>query len=97
MSELKDMIKIDDTVVENASGGNDGCGCGSVVANLRSGYLAMRTQPYYSECNEIGCLYNGDCVQIVSGIIGGRDGNNYVVVYSPRLGKQGYVNAAYVC
>ena len=41
-------------------------------------------------------LYNGDRVQIVSGIIGGKDGHNYVVVHSPKLGKQGYVNAAYV-
>ena len=98
MSEIKDMMKLEDAVVENAAGGNDGCnGCYSTVCGLKTGYLAMRTQPYYSEANEIGCLYNGDCVQIVSGIIGGKDGHNYVVVYSPKLGKQGYVNAAYVC
>ena len=46
MSEIKDMMKLEDTVVENAAGGNDGCcGCGSTVCGLKSGYLAMRTQP----------------------------------------------------
>ena len=97
MTELKEMIRVEDAAVKNTAGGNDGYGCYSTVCNLRSGYLAMRTFPYYSEANEIGCLYNGDCVQIVIGIIGSKDGHCYVIVYSPRLGIQGYVNAAYVC
>ena len=96
MNGIQNMVKLDDAVVMNTAGG-DGCVCFNTVANLKSGWLALRTEPYYNAANEIGHLFNGDCVQILSGPIAGKDGHTYIVVYSPKLGMQGYVNAAYVC
>ena len=60
----------------------------SVPAN---GYLALRTDMVYDSTNEIGRLYTGDTVQYI------RDGNGtYWYVYSPKLGRYGYINRVYV-
>ncbi|MBR3158983.1 MAG: SH3 domain-containing protein, partial [Atopobiaceae bacterium] len=55
------------------------------------GYLALRTAPSYDEANEIGELYTGDTVEVQD-----KSGGKYWWVYSPKLGKSGYVNADYL-
>ena len=56
-----------------------------------SGYLALRSAMAYDSRNEIGALYNGDivCFQSVGN-------STYWYVYSPKLGKSGYVNCKYL-
>ena len=101
MSEIKDMKILDDVVAANAAGGDccDPCasGCTKRVGGLQSGYLALRTEPKTTESNEIGALCNGDTVQVLGGTVCGCDGRNYVLVYSPKLCAQGYVNASFIC
>ena len=57
---------------------------------VSSGYLALRTDPSYSN-NEIGPLYTGDEVML----IGGAEGS-YVRAYSPKYGTHGWVNAGFL-
>ena len=57
---------------------------------VNSGYLALRTEPSYSN-NEIGQLYTGDVVML----IGGAEGS-YVRAYSPKYGTYGWVNAGFL-
>lgn len=57
---------------------------------VSSGYLALRTDPSYSN-NEIGQLYTGDEVML----IGGAEGS-YVRAYSPKYGTHGWVNAGFL-
>ncbi len=54
-------------------------------------YLAFRSQPADNSRNVIGPLYNGNEVQL----LGSRKGN-YVKVYSPDYGCNGWVNANYL-
>lgn len=61
------------------------------TVRVAKGYLALRTQPSYSEKNEIGALYTGDQVQIIR-----YTENGYVYVYSYTLSTYGYVNASYL-
>ena len=42
------------------------------VMNLKTGWLALRTEPVYDYKNEIGQLKNGDDVQIVGNLIPGK-------------------------
>lgn len=56
-----------------------------------SGYLALRNAKAFDASNEIGRLYNGDRVQVIS-----SDGSDYWYVYAPGLQKYGYVNHAYL-
>ena len=58
---------------------------------VSSGYLALRSAMAYDSRNEIGALYNGDivCFQSVGN-------STYWYVYSPKLGKSGYVNCNYL-
>lgn len=59
--------------------------------SVPNGYLALRTAMAYDSNNEIGRLYTGDTVQYI------QDGNGtYWYVYSPKLGRYGYVNRVYV-
>ena len=57
---------------------------------VSSGYLALRTDPSYSN-NEIGQLYTGDEVML----IGGAE-DSYVRAYSPKYGTHGWVNAGFL-
>ena len=69
------------------------------VCRLNSGYLAVRTSPAAERENEIGCLYNGDQVQVVGGTVRGSGFGGmatYILVYVPRLRIQGYVNEYYL-
>ena len=61
------------------------------TVKVDTGYLALRTAPSYDEANEIGELYTGDTVSV-------QDTSNgqYWWVYSPKLGKSGYVNKDYL-
>ena len=53
-------------------------------------YLALRSAPCYSGCNEIGRLCNGDTVEVKS------CSGTYWYVYSPKLCMSGYVNSRYL-
>lgn len=55
-----------------------------------SGYLALRTAPSFDASNEIGQLYSGETVQVLS------QSGDYWYVYSPKYGMQGYVNSDYL-
>lgn len=66
-------------------------GTPKTVCNIKEGYLALRTAAAYDQANEIGELYNGDTVYY-----NGSSTNGYAWVYSPKLGKSGYVNANYI-
>lgn len=65
--------------------------CGTYSVKVNTGYLALRTAPSYDERNEIGELYTGEVVQVQD-----RSNGQYWWVYSPKLGKSGYVNADYL-
>ena len=61
------------------------------TVKVDKGYLALRTAPSYDESNEIGELYTGDTVERCGGSSG-----KYWWVYSPKYGREGYVNADYL-
>ncbi len=96
---MTDLNKINEEELAGVSGGN---ATGNIyrrkVANLKTGYLALRTQPNYDHGNEQRGheLFNGDYVFIEGGNTVGRDGNPYVWVYSPKTNGRGYVNANYL-
>ena len=54
-------------------------------------FLALRSQPKYSDSNIIGKLYNGYHV-----VKSDRRSGEYVWVYSPDLDCSGWVNASYL-
>ena len=56
------------------------------------GYLALRSAPEFDPSNEIGRLYTGDTVELISTINTG----SYIEVFSPKYGVYGYVNAGFV-
>ena len=91
--------KINEQNLENVNGGYATTNT-RVVANIPDGYLAVRTATSFQYENEIGRLYNGDVVQITGPYVPGTGINGtpatYVMIYSPRLGISGYVNAAYL-
>ena len=59
--------------------------------SVKTGYLALRTAKAFDSRNEIGELYTGDKVEVLDS----SDGT-YWYVYSPKLGKYGYVNKNYL-
>lgn len=61
------------------------------TVSVSSGYLALRTEKEYDYSNEIGELYTGDVIQTLDT----RD-SQYWYVYSPKLGRSGYVNKDYL-
>lgn len=63
----------------------------SWTVRVDSGYLALRTAKAYDYANEIGALYSGEIVQLLDT----RD-SQYWYVYSPKLGRSGYVNKDYL-
>jgi len=71
-------------------------GTGSVTGptytvKVSDGYLALRTAKAYDSKNEIGALYTGETVQVQD-----SSDSTYWYVYSPKLGKSGYVNRNYL-
>ena len=61
------------------------------TVRVESGYLALRNYPAYDYSNEIGKLYNGDTVYVIS-----TPYSDYWWVYSPSLNREGYVNCNYL-
>ena len=64
---------------------------GSYTVSVASGYLALRTEPSYDSRNEIGQLYSGDTVEVKE-----KTNDTYWWVYSPKYGRNGYVNRNYL-
>lgn len=84
------------TALQNSNGGITGPGSAPesdlgdyYVAGVTQ-YLALRREKSYDSANEIGKLYNGECVQVLS-----REGT-YWYVYAPKLGMYGYANGEYL-
>lgn len=96
---MTDMNKINEEELTNVSGGG---ATGNInrrkVANLKDGYLAMRTAANYDYNNELrgNELYNGDYVFVEGAYVTGKDGNPYVWVFSPKTNCRGYVNANFL-
>ena len=61
------------------------------TVRVQSGYLALRTAKAFDSSNEIGALYTGDTVEVKD-----TSDSTYWYVYSPKLGKSGYVNKNYL-
>ena len=59
--------------------------------SVSKGYLALRNAMAYDSSNEIGELYSGDTVEVTD-----YTTSDYWYVYSPKLGKSGYVNNNYL-
>ena len=59
---------------------------------VTDGYLALRSAPSFDASNEIGQLYTGDTVELISTYNTG----SYVEVFSPKHGAYGYVNAGFL-
>lgn len=81
--------------LEKVAGGNDGLRTRK-VANLITGYLAIRNYPSYDAANELGSLYNDDYVYSTE-----RYNGDYVWVYAetrydPYYGKNAYKGYGWV-
>ena len=61
------------------------------TVSVTDGYLALRNAASYDYNTEIGQLKNGDTVTIQGGANG-----SYVMVYSPKYGTNGWVNAGFL-
>ena len=59
---------------------------GDYKVKVDKNYLALRSAPSYDANNEIGKLYTGDVVTVQ------EKRGQYWWVFSPKLGKEGYVN-----
>lgn len=68
-----------------------GSGYDTKTVRVDKGYLALRTAKAYDSSNEIGAMYTGETVQVIS-----RDSGDYWYVYSPKLGRYGYTNKNYL-
>ena len=68
-----------------------GSGYDTKTVRVETGYLALRTAKAYDSANEIGEMYTGETVQVIS-----RDSGDYWYVYSPKLGRYGYTNKNYL-
>ena len=68
-----------------------GFAANNYTVTVASGYLALRNAKAYDSSNEIGELYTGDTVDVTD-----SSGSTYWTVYSPKHGKTGYVNRAYL-
>ena len=56
------------------------------TVSVKTGYLALRTAPEYSDANIIAKLYNGDKVEVL------EKSGQYWWVYAPSADAKGYVN-----
>lgn len=72
-------------------GGSIGGSSDTRVVRVSEGYLALRMAKAFDSSNEIGKLYTGETVQLLDT----RD-SQYWYVYSPKLGRSGYVNKDYL-
>lgn len=61
------------------------------TVKVNSGYLAIRNAMAFDYRNEMGKLYNGDKVRVYQ-----KPNSTYWWVYSPKLGRYGYVNKNYL-
>lgn len=61
------------------------------TVKVKTGYLALRNATSYDSRNEIGKLYTGDIVMVIS-----STSSEYYYVYAPSLKKYGYVNGNYL-
>lgn len=70
-----------------------GAGSGSFTKTVKvqKNYLALRSAKAYDYYNEISKLYTGDIVEVKD-----TSDATYWYVYSPKLGKSGYVNKNYL-
>ena len=59
--------------------------------NVKSGYLALRSEKAFDKSNEIGQLNTGDLVEVTN-----RKDSTYWYAYSPKLDKCGYVDNRYI-
>ena len=59
--------------------------------NVKSGYLALRSEKAFDKSNEIGQLNTGDLVEVTD-----RKDSTYWYAYSPKLDKCGYVDNRYI-
>lgn len=90
MSEIK---KLNEQDLDNVAGGIGGPGEPGwkwVLANVNTGYLALRSHPAYDFRNEIAKIVNGTAFQIKPDQISG----DYVYAYFNGL--RGWVNANYI-
>ena len=60
-------------------------------ASVDSGYLALRTAKVFDSSNEIGRIYTGEKVEVIT-----KESGDYWWVYVPCLGKCGYTNKNYL-
>lgn len=63
---------------------------GQFYVYVQKGYLALRNAKVFDSSNEIGKMYNGDCILAI------KTNEKYWYVYSPSLGMYGYVNSEYL-
>ncbi len=95
-----DYLLSNDEIIRRSTGGsNSNSGSYTVwtVGNTGGGihYLALRNAPSFNSANEIGKLYDGDTVYVYSNSYSSYY-DTYWYVYSPKLGKWGYVNSDYI-
>ena len=64
---------------------------GDYRVKVDKNYLALRTAPAFEQSNEIGKLYTGDVVTVLD-----KSNDQYWWVYSPKYGREGYVNKDYL-
>ena len=101
---MKEMDQVNEQNLESVAGGN-GYGTAPVfmtVANLQSGYLALRNAPSYNYNNEVvhaGPVI-GELVQVTGGSVMGTgmtgEPCKYIWVYYAKLGVSGYANANFL-
>ena len=93
---------INELDLEIAAGGQSSSAQIKTVANLKEGYLAVRTAPHARFENEIRGtkLFNGEQVEITGEYVQGTSFSGgkatYVWVFVPKTGVSGYVNADYL-
>lgn len=70
---------------------NRGNGKWVYTAKVESGYLALRTAKAFDYSNEIGRIYTGERVEVIT-----KESGTYWYVYVPSLGLCGYTNKNYL-
>lgn len=96
--DLVSEVLSDDDLEDIAGGADASKKTFRKVGGLKSGYLAIRTEPCYDYGNEKRGheLYNGDLVQVLRSSKTGYDGRPYTYVKSLKDDCQGYVNSNFL-